>query len=368
MQKLTTEQFIAKAKAKHGDKYDYANVVYVNNRTPVVICCPKHGYFEQKPHTHLRGHGCPKCANNVKYTEITFIKRAKEIHGDIYDYSKTHYNNYVDKVIITCKKHGDFLQIPGVHLQGSGCPKCAIEKSRLTKEEFVTRANKLFGDKYDYSLVEYKNNRTKVKIICPVHGLFEQQPGCHLQGWGCIKCANEQQLDTLDNFIARAKAVHGTKYTYEHAKYIGSYKPITITCPKHGDFTQRASAHLDGEGCPSCKESKGEMQIAQYLDSTGVQYKRQYSFKDCRYKSKLYFDFAILETDGTLRCLIEYQGLQHYKFVPSLHRTQEGFMCSQERDEIKRKYCAEHDILLLEVSYKQDLSEFFEEAGGLLWN
>lgn len=363
----TKESFIEKAIARHGTRYDYTKVRYVNNRVPVTITCPKHGDFQQTPKMHLRGHGCPSCGGHTQYTQEVLIQRAQEVHGDTYDYSKTVFISYGKKVIITCKKHGDFTQSINVHLSGCGCPTCALEKSRLTQEEFITRGRKLFGDKYDYSLVEYKNNREKVKIICPVHGVFEQQPSCHLQGWGCVKCGNEGQLDTLENFIKKARKVHGNSYNYDNAKYIGSYKPITITCPKHGDFTQRASAHLEGEGCPDCKHSQGELKIAQYLDKTGVKYKREYSFEDCRHKYKLRFDFAVFNNDDTIRCLIEFQGAQHYRYISGVHKTKEDYKVSVKRDEIKREYCKANGITLLEVAYDQNLQEFFEEAGGLLW-
>lgn len=365
--KHTKESFIEKAVEIHGHHYKYDKVVFINGNTPVSIGCPVHGYYYQLPKMHLHGHGCPKCARNVRYDTEAFIKKATEIHSDKYDYTKTDYKNYSTKVTITCKIHGDFVQTAGLHLSGSGCPKCAIEKSRLTQEEFIERGRKLFDNKYDYSLVEYKNLKTKVKIICPVHGVFEQQPSCHLQGWGCVKCGNERQLHTLEHFIARAREVHGNKYSYANAHYIGSYKPITITCPKHGDFTQRASAHIEGEGCPACKHSQGEHKIAMYLDKTGVKYIREYKFADCKDKSKLKFDFALFNNDGSLRCLIEFQGEQHYRFIKCIHKDIARYKSSLKRDKIKRKYCKKNDITLIEVSYKQDLQEFFEEAGGLLW-
>lgn len=365
--KHTKESFIEKAREKHGNTYGYSKVEYINNRVPVIITCPKHGDFKQMPKMHMKGHGCPTCGGHTPYTQEILLQRAHEVHGDKYDYSKTKYVDYNTCITITCPKHGDFQQPINVHLQGHGCPKCAIEKSRLTQEEFIERGRKLFDNKYDYSIVEYKNLKTKVKIICPVHGVFEQQPSCHLQGWGCVKCGNERQLHTLEHFIARAREVHGNKYSYDNAHYIGSYKPITITCPKHGDFTQRASAHIEGEGCPACKHSQGEHKIAMYLDKTGVKYIREYKFADCKDKSPLKFDFALFNNDGSLRCLIEFQGGQHYRFIKGIHKDIATYKASLKRDQIKRKYCKENDITLIEVSYMQDLQEFFEEAGGLLW-
>lgn len=135
-----------------------------------------------------------------KLTTADFIRKAIAIHGNKYDYSKVEYVNPQSKVCITCPKHGEFEQTPINHLFGKGCPKCSKEKMNsrktLTKEWFVGKAIEVHGDKYDYSKVEYKNNRTKVSIICPEHGEFCQVPSSHLSGHGCPKCANNIQHTT----------------------------------------------------------------------------------------------------------------------------------------------------------------------------
>jgi len=133
MKRLTTEQFIEKAikKAKsiHGDKYDYSNVKYVNHYSNVKIICKTHGIFEQLPSNHIKGCGCPICSSNKKLTNGTFIKKAKLIHGDKYDYSNVKYNNINDKVIISCKKYNHtFKQSPNNQLRGRGCLKCKSSK------------------------------------------------------------------------------------------------------------------------------------------------------------------------------------------------------------------------------------------------
>ena len=134
----------------------------------------------------------------TKTTE-QFIIDAKSIHGDKYDYSLVDYINNKSKVKIICPTHGEFEQIPYSHLSGKGCPKCKGDKSRILNqsntEEFINKADKIHDNKYDYSLVEYENARTKVKIICHVHGEFEQTPASHLSGHGCPKCkANNQRI------------------------------------------------------------------------------------------------------------------------------------------------------------------------------
>jgi len=260
----TTEEFKVHARAVHGNKYDYSKVEYVNSKTKVIIICPDHGGFEQRTWSHLEGQGCPHCAIKAKKEAATktteeFIAEARKVHGDKYDYSKVEYVNSNTKVIITCPEHGDFEQRPSGHLRGSQCLQCAIEAATKTTEQFITDSKEVHGDKYDYSKVEYENNRTKVTIICSYHGTFEQLPSMHLVGTGCPDCAHEssglKQRKTTEQFIADAKEVHGDKYDYSKVQYAGSFTKVIITCPEHGDFEQVPSSHLQGHRCPVCAES-----------------------------------------------------------------------------------------------------------------
>lgn len=118
--KSNIDEFIIKAKQIHKDKYDYSKFVYFNARKKGIIICLEHGEFKQTPYSHLSGSGCPKCCYNFKMTLAEFIKRASKIHGQ-YDYSKVLLINTNTKVIIICKKHGKFKQIPEHHLRGYGC-------------------------------------------------------------------------------------------------------------------------------------------------------------------------------------------------------------------------------------------------------
>ena len=185
--KSTTEEFVMKARSKYGDLYDYSNVRYVNSKEKVCIICPKHGEFWMTPNSHLRGHRCPKCFGTPKKTLEQFIEEARKIHGDKFDYNKVVYDGEDVKVCIICPEHGEFWQKPGIHLRGYGCPICGGSK-RLTNEEFIKKAKLVHEDKYDYSKVNYINTSTKVCIICPEHGEFWQTPNNHLFGAGCPTC------------------------------------------------------------------------------------------------------------------------------------------------------------------------------------
>ncbi len=194
--KKTTDQFIKQAKEIHGDKYDYSQVEYIRYHDPVEIGCLIHTTFWQRPSGHLQGQGCPKCFGNPKKTTDEFIKQAKELHGDKYDYSQVEYNGAKQKVKIICSNHGDFYIRPNDHLCGQACFGCgqitSVQKRSKTTEEYIKQAKEIHGDKYDYSQVEYKGANAKVEIICPSHGSFHQDAQSHLSKHGCPGCANDK--------------------------------------------------------------------------------------------------------------------------------------------------------------------------------
>lgn len=190
MKKLTQEEFIEKSKIKHNNKYDYSKVNYINNHTKVCIICPEHGEFWQTPHDHKDGgYGCPQCAGNVLCSVEKFIEKAKAIHGDKYDYSKVKYKNANTKVCIICPEHGEFWQTPHSHTaMKQGCPKCAGVK-KLTQEEFIERCKEVHHNYYSYDKLKYINTDTKILVTCPKHGDFLTSPLNHLYaGSGCPKC------------------------------------------------------------------------------------------------------------------------------------------------------------------------------------
>ena len=190
-----------------------------------------------------------------KKTKEEFIKNATEKHKGKYDYSKVDYVNKRTKVCIICPEHGEFWQTPSSHLQGKGCPICG-GTSALTKEELIKKARKVHGNKYDYTKVEYMNNKTKVCIICPEHGEFWQATSSHLRGRGCHKCKGdkirERCVSTKEEFIKKTKEVHKDKYDYSKVKYEKSNIKVCIICPEHGEFWQTPNSHLSGYVCPTC--------------------------------------------------------------------------------------------------------------------
>ncbi len=188
----TTSQFIKEAKEIHDNLYDYSLTEYKGACKKVQIICKKHGAFLQRADHHLH-HGCFKCNGFVRSNTKQFISKALEKHGNLYGYKQVVYIDAAfTKVKIMCCIHGIFEQTPDNHIHGKGCPKCGIisaaNKRALSKEEFIKKASVVHNNKFSYSLVEYKNNNSKINIICPIHGIFQQKPGKHLQGDGCKKC------------------------------------------------------------------------------------------------------------------------------------------------------------------------------------
>ena len=275
--RMTTEEFIKRAREVHGDKYDYSRVEYLNNTTPVIIKCPEHGEFLQVPYVHLRGSGCQKCNGTEKLTTEEFIKRARRVHGDKYDYSKVEYVGNHDNVCIICPKHGEFMQTPHAHLNGQGCPVCGGTK-KMTTEEFIKRAREKHGDKYDYSRAEYVNAHAKLCIVCPEHGEFWQAPHKHLQNQGCPVCGVKKKTSNREEFIKKAIEVHGDKYDYSRVVYVNAMKKICIVCPIHGEFWQRPQEHLYNNGCPYCRESKLEKFIKKVLKKNHISFDPQKKF------------------------------------------------------------------------------------------
>ena len=202
-----TNLFITKARKIHGERYDYSAVSYINAKTKIEIICREHGEFKQTPSNHLSKFNCQKCSNNFKYDTISFIEKAKKIHGDKYDYSKVFYVNANEHVTIKCKQHGEFKQIPDFHINRKcGCPKCCFSHKNTTLE-FIEKAKNVHGNKYDYSNANYVNSTTHVIIICKNHGQFYQTPDIHIyQKCGCPSCINKTEF----KFFERMKELYPT--------------------------------------------------------------------------------------------------------------------------------------------------------------
>lgn len=270
---LTNIEFAEKARKIHDNKYDYSLVNYINAYTKVKIICPLHGIFEQTPSVHLRDKcKCPQCAileRNLTKTTEQFINEAKQIYSK-YDYSLVNYLGSHIKVKIICKLHGIFEILPYALLQKQGCRKCGYINRKIphkkTTEQFIEIAQKKWN--YNYSKTIYKNKYTKIKFDCPLHGEIEQLPYLHLKHGCCFCNGRGISKHTKTSFIKLANVVHKNKYNYDKVDFVRMSDKIIITCPKHGDFFQRAGNHIHLEnGCPKCHYpfSKAEKEIFNFI-------------------------------------------------------------------------------------------------------
>lgn len=341
--KSTTEEFIRKAREIYGDRYDYSKVDYKGNKTKVCIICPEHGEWWMSPNNHLRGHRCPGCYGTPKHTNEEFIAQARKVHGDKYDYSKVEYDGLKRQVRIICPEHGEFLQIASVHLNGGGCQKCSgCEK--ITQESFIERSSIEHNNKYDYSEVVYIDGITKVCIICPEHGPFWQTPQFHLHGGNCPKCVGGIRL-TTEEFIEKAKAVHEDRYDYSKVDYKNTATKVCIICREHGEFWQTPNNHLFGAGCPTCPQSNLEGEVRQFLIKNNIVFEQEKGFEWLFFKKKMFLDFFLPDYGVAIEC----QGGQHF-FPTELFGGEEFYRLTIERDKVKQELCKKHKINILYFS------------------
>lgn len=263
--KKTIQEVIDSLSEIWGNEYDYSLIVeYQNNKAPLPIICKKHGVFYQSYADHSKHHGCPQCANEktglrCRLTLQQFFEKASSVHSSKYDYSlidKKSFNSTF-KVPIICPEHGVFMQKPHDHLSGRGCYRCGkanmAKKQALTRDDIVSRCNKVFNSKYDYSLfTEYHSKKDIIRVICPKHGVWEVNVSNHL---------------------------------YRHS------------------------------GCPRCKRSMGEEKIGRFLNKIGIEYMEQYKIGNeylfCQ-NVVLFVDFYLPNKN----LVIEYNGIQHYQESP----------------------------------------------------
>lgn len=245
-----------------------------------------------------------KLKSRKKLTLQSFIEKAHSVHNFYYDYSRVSFNSSRDNVLIICPQHGAFKQRVSHHLYGSGCPQCALQKKQQTfamgKEQFISKANEIHGnDMYDYSLVDYKNNITKVKIICNKCGLiFEQTPQKHIQR---------------------------------------------------------------SHGCPYCRASHGENWIKKFFSENNIMFEYQKRFSDLQYKSSLSYDFYVpshnllIEYNGK-------QHYEPVRFGGVAQEVAEfNYKEQLKKDSLKKNYAFKNGYRLLSISYKDNLEQILKK-------
>lgn len=264
--KITKEIFIQRAREIHGEKYDYSKVEYVNANSKVCIVCSKHGDFWQRAWNHLDGRGCNICAHEYVQGALTTrtqdkcYKIAKQF-TTFKDFRLQQYSIYSAALKNGWLKDYTWLKY------SINMSKPKKKRHFYTQEEFVFEIQKQYGQKYDCSLVKFVNMKTPISLICKEkgitgieHGLFHIRPDNLLNlHQGCPQCGiikrNISQSLTLPNFINRANQIHNDKYDYSKTNYKNVKTKIIIICPLHGEFTQTPFNHLMGKGCPYCSHN-----------------------------------------------------------------------------------------------------------------
>jgi hypothetical protein len=189
-----------------------------------------------------------------------FIAEATLKHFGRYTYEKTVYVRSSDKVIVTCSDHGDFEIRASKHLLGQKCRACAnadhAANSMMTASEFVEKASKVHGNKYDYSKVAITEAYASVVVGCREHGDFTIRATGHLMGRGCTDCglinSGKKRRLTLEDVLKKSKEVHGERYDYSNTVYVDKASPMEIGCRVHGSFWLDHNHHSQGRGCPKC--------------------------------------------------------------------------------------------------------------------
>ncbi len=302
---ITTSDFIVKANNIFNNLYDYSKFEYINATTKSTIICPIHGEFQKDAHHHLRGQGCPVCAKiqkglNHRISQDDFIEKVKKIFPN-YDYSLVNYQGYLKKIDIICRKHGKFSISAGNLLSGEGCPICGRERTarsrKLDTSEVIFLSKQVHGDKYDYSKTFVTDSRTKIEIICPIHGSFWQRYDAHIQ---------------------------------------------------------------QKQGCPKCSRSKGEQEIQKFLENNHIRFIPQYGIsidKSINKSGKAYIDFYLPDYNTA----IEYNGEQHYEYISYFHKGGIiYFEKQQKRDQEIKKYCKDNEITLLKIRFDEIVEKVLE--------
>lgn len=435
--RYTTEEFIKKCSYVHHNYYDYSKTIYTISHANIIVTCPIHGDFELAAYSHIAGKGCsfPICYKNkqtpniipsgrkARTTNLNFVDKAKEIHGNTYNYSKTNYERYDKEVTIICAIHGPFEQKPVNHLVGHGCNICGLlklsKRFSFTTEQYIEKAKKVYGDKYDYSLVDYINSKNKIKLICSIHGIFPKYPFEFLAGHGCQKCSKTYRYNT-DEYIEKAIQVHGTKYDYSETVYINNKLNVKVICPDHGEFFPNASHHIRGVKCMDCAReiinnakrftleqfinlavarhgSKYDYSLVEYINidtnitiicsKHGQFPQTPYSHirgagcsrcKESKGERKVVVCLENLKIDfitqkkfkdcKKINCLpfdfylpnfnllIEYDGRQHFEIV-EFFGGEKGYLERVENDKIKNNFCKENNIPLLRIKYNENVKD-----------
>jgi hypothetical protein len=292
---------------------------------------------------------------------LPFVVNAKAVHKNRYGYTHVDYINSRTKVKIVCKVHGIFEQTPKSHSRGKGCPSCAPNKA-YTQQTFLKRLNDQFGAYFDYSQVVFNGTRENVTLICPEHGKFDIKAKSLLESkHACAKCSGVTSF-TKKDFVDKANEVHDKLYNYQKVKFKNTKTNVLIVCKNHGSFSQSPHHHLAGQGCPSCKKSIGESIILGFLQKHKIKFTSEFPLLKNKSTNRwLRSDFFIHD----LNLIIEFDGIQHFKSVP-IFGGPEKLKLTKKHDKMKDRYCDLNNIDFIRFNYKDKKEYILEKLTNLL--
>ena len=358
----THEEFVAEMAIKNPDIEILEK--YIDNATPILCRCRIDGHeWNVRPGNLISGRGCPKCKyrklhNKYSKTHEKFVKELNNQNPNIEVIGK--YINADTKILLRCKIDGyEWMARPDRCLRGNGCPECAGNKRRTYAEflEELYEANPKIE-----AIGEYINYNANIRFRCKIDNHeWEATPNNVItNGTGCPVCGIKKRAKTRtkphDIFIQELKEVNPNVNVLE--KYKGSKTKLLCKCSiDEYEWKITPSDLLSGYGCPKCRASKGELLIEKYLKENFINFKPQYKFKDCKYKSQLLFDFYLPK----LNTVIEYDGRQH--FIPiEFFGGENAFKQRKVRDNIKDNYCKKKGIKLIRIPYtEEDIHKYLDE-------
>ena len=290
----------------------------------------------------LKGQKHRKCSDKrkgmkMRDTKETFEKKARKIQGMRYNYDQSVYTDSHTKLKIFDTKCGKYFETtPQIHLAGSECSWCAHNRKKST-EELMIKGQAKYGDHYDYSEFEYKANYIHGLLRCKICSTkFWQTPACHLLFTGCKIC-HPPNGKTLEEFIEESKSMYGDRYNYSKTKYVSNHEKLTLSCNHCGnDFEQTPANHLSGrDGCKVCArarvESRGAAAVRKYLDDHKLAHDDECILEPLPNR---YYDFRTFYINGRWY-IIEFDGRQHFEFIPGWHGDIGTFEENQEIDKLK---------------------------------
>lgn len=343
--RFTNDQYIGLVKSRFKGKFNYDKTEYTGRRNNVTVTCKRHGDFEMNAGSLLVA--THGCSEcGSEALQKQFLERANKIHGSRYSYEKVKFVATQKKVEIICSKHGSFFTTPETHInKKGGCPLCFQERNGFSQQEWIAKVKLIHGSKYDYSEVEYIHGEKLVKIICPDHGIFEQRGRSHLEGCGCPQCHIFSRRLTKEKFIEQAKKIHGDTYDYSKVVFITTKDNVELECRKHGSFWIRPNAHTASRG--GCPRCK---------ESKGETRVRTFLEKheiefvqEFKIPTHGYrYDFYVPE----YKMLIEFHGNQHFKPV-QLFGGERYFKETVRNDKAKEKLAKRLGFYLHTLNFRQ---------------